>query len=140
MSDSNQVRHAAIAELAKNDAQRSYTAQIRDVYEAIESALASGISRTAIHAKLVDTGLTISLRHFDQALYRIRKSRKAANSAKRKLPNKIAEMPVSETSTIRSGALINEAGKNQGNFRQNLKQIREKVENTNWAEIINNQK
>nr|WP_015061776.1 hypothetical protein [Pseudomonas syringae]AFK89053.1 hypothetical protein [Pseudomonas syringae] len=71
-------RREALAELAQDSKARSYTAQIRDLYDVIENALDSGVSRTVIHQKLVDTGLTISLRHFDQALYRIRKSYKRA--------------------------------------------------------------
>nr|WP_302685101.1 hypothetical protein [Pseudomonas syringae]UVN17954.1 hypothetical protein pPsy0479a_00122 [Pseudomonas syringae] len=70
-------RLEALTELAQDNGVRSYTAQIRDLYDVIENALDSGVSRTVIHQKLVDTGLTISLRHFDQALYRIRKAKTA---------------------------------------------------------------
>lgn len=76
MSQTTESRREALNELALNQVSRSYTAQIRDLYESIENALASGVSRTAIHQKLVDTGMAISLRNFDQSLYRIRKSEK----------------------------------------------------------------
>lgn len=140
MTDSSQIRHAAIAQLAQSEAQRSYTSQIREVYDAIEDALTSGVSRTAIHRKLVETGLTISLRHFDQALYRIRKSKKSASAAKVTSPNKVVYSSAGETGSSKPGTLKKEKEKSQGSFRQNLKQIREEVENTNWAEIINNPK
>lgn len=72
-TSSNRYRQA-LAELVESDADRSHTAQIRELYDLIEQARASGVSRTDIHQKLVDAGMKISLRNFDQALYRIRKS------------------------------------------------------------------
>ncbi|MDG6381265.1 hypothetical protein QCD83_20615 [Pseudomonas savastanoi pv. phaseolicola] len=124
-------RRDALAELAQDSKARSYTAQIRDLYEVIENALDAGVSRTVIHQKLVDTGLAISLRHFDQALYRIRKSHKRAGQVKHPLPEKI------DSAAVGKPALLNdEKPKPQANFRQSMKQIREEVENTNWAEVI----
>ncbi|KPW36335.1 hypothetical protein ALP45_02398 [Pseudomonas coronafaciens pv. atropurpurea] len=126
-----QNRREALAELAQDSKARSYTAQIRDLYDVIENALDSGVSRTVIHQKLVDTGLAISLRHFDQALYRIRKSHKRAGQVKNPLPEK------SDSAAVSKPALQNgEKTRPQANFRQSMKQIREEVENTNWAEVI----
>ncbi|KPY24166.1 hypothetical protein ALO89_200264 [Pseudomonas coronafaciens pv. porri] len=126
-----QNRREALAELAQDSKARSYTAQIRDLYDVIESALDSGVSRTVIHQKLVDTGLAISLRHFDQALYRIRKSHKRAGQVKHPLPEKSDSAAVS-TPTLLNGEKITP----NANFRQSMRQIREEVENTNWAEVI----
>ncbi|WP_024668898.1 hypothetical protein [Pseudomonas tremae] len=131
MAQDIQNRREALAELAQDSKARSYTAQIRDLYDVIENALDSGVSRTVIHQKLVDTGLAITLRHFDQALYRIRKSHKRAGQVKHPLPEKIDSAAVS-TPTLLNGEKITP----NANFRQSMRQIREEVENTNWAEVI----
>ncbi|MBI6746859.1 hypothetical protein YA0079_16665 [Pseudomonas syringae] len=124
-------RREALAELAQDSKARSYTAQIRDLYDVIENALDSGVSRTVIHQKLVDTGLAVSLRHFDQALYRIRKSHKRAGRVNPPLPEK------NDSATVSIPALLNgEKTPPRANIRQSMKQIREEVENTNWAEVI----
>lgn len=124
-------RREALAELAQDSKARSYTAQIRDLYDVIENALDSGVSRTVIHQKLVDTGLAVSLRHFDQALYRIRKSHKRAGQVKHPLPEK------NDSAALSKPALLNgEKTTPRANIRQSMKQIREEVENTNWAEVI----
>ncbi|KPC37198.1 MULTISPECIES: hypothetical protein [Pseudomonas syringae group] len=125
-------RLEALTELAQDNGVRSYTAQIRDLYDVIENALDSGVSRTMIHQKLVDTGLTISLRHFDQALYRIRKSQKRAGQVKHPLPEKSNSVAVSKTALLNGEKITPQA-----NFRQSMKQIREEVENTDWAKVIN---
>lgn len=136
MSQTTESRREALNELALNQVTRSYTAQIRDVYEAIENALASGVSRTAIHQKLVDTGMAISLRNFDQALYRIRKSEK-----KKALPKKSAITdqtlggePMAVPRSVKT--IKEEKPKEKVSFRQNMKEIRQKTENTNWAALI----
>lgn len=128
MARETQNRREALSELVQDNKARSYTAQIREVYDVIENALKSGVSRTVIHQKLVDTGLTISLRHFDQALYRIRKSRKQPGQAETEKNGGVA----ANKSTLLSG----DKPKPQANFRQSLKQIRDEVENTDWAQVI----
>ena len=132
VTQETQNRRDALAALVQDNSTRSHTAQIRDLYDVIENALKSGVSRTVIHQKLVDTGLTISLRHFDQALYRIRKSQKRAGQAKHSIPEKSDSVAVSKPALL-SGEKL----KPQANFRQNLKQIREEVENMDWAKVIN---
>ncbi|KPW97106.1 hypothetical protein [Pseudomonas syringae pv. coryli] len=131
MAQETENRREALAELAQDSKARSYTAQIRDLYDVIENALSSGVSRTVIHQKLVDTGLDISLRHFDQALYRLRKSHTRAGLVKHPLPEK------SDSAAIRNTALPDsDKTTPRANIRQSMKQIREEVENTNWAEVI----
>lgn len=66
----------ALRSLAKGDKARSETARLRDVIDEVEKALAAGVSRTAILDTLKAQGFTMSLKGFDTALYRIRKSRK----------------------------------------------------------------
>jgi hypothetical protein len=132
MAQETQNRRDALAELARDDSTRSHTAQIRELYDVIEHALNSGVSRTALHQKLVDTGLTISLRHFDQALYRIRKAKKQAGESKASPPQNAQVTP-----NIKPALLNGDRAKPQANFRQSLKQIREGVENTDWASVIN---
>lgn len=133
MAQQIQNRREALRELAQNDETRSYTAQVRDLYDVIENALGSGVSRTVIHQKLVDTGMTISLRNFDQALYRIRKSMKGAVLVKQTMQEKNASAPASSS----KGALLEtDKVKPEVNFRQSLKQIRDEVENIDWAKEI----
>lgn len=131
MAHETQNRRDALVELAENNSTRSYTAQIRDLYDVIEHALASGVSRTVIHQKLVDTGLAISLRHFDQALYRIRRGKKHSEPSRHVPDGKNQTAAISKQASTSAGKI-----KPQANFRQSLKQIREEVENTDWARVI----
>lgn len=131
MAPDVQNRREVLAQLAQSDETRSYTAQIRELYDVIESAMDSGVSRTVIHQKLVDTGMTITLRHFDQALYRIRKGLKRSGQPGQPSSDK---SPVS--TPAKSKLLSGEKTKPPANFRQGLKQIRDEVENTDWARVI----
>ncbi|MGF6872931.1 hypothetical protein [Paraburkholderia sp. MM5477-R1] len=60
---------------------RSETAQLADLIEQIDAAMARGVSRRELHARLQKRGLTMSLAVFDNALHRIRKrmGRRAPN-------------------------------------------------------------
>ncbi|MEM5312472.1 hypothetical protein [Paraburkholderia sp. JHI869] len=62
---------------------RSETAQLADLIEQIDAAMARGVSRRELHARLQKRGLTMSLPVFDNALHRIRKrlGRRAPNRA-----------------------------------------------------------
>lgn len=62
---------ASLRELAASD-NRSQAKKLRDVFDDVEAALAAGASRETVHAELVKAGFTLSLRSFDQAMYRIR--------------------------------------------------------------------
>ncbi|MFP4895754.1 hypothetical protein [Paraburkholderia sp. EG304] len=63
---------------------RSETAQLADLIEQIDAAMARGVSRRELHARLQKRGLTMSLAVFDNALHRIRKrmGRRAPNRAR----------------------------------------------------------
>ncbi|WP_246089453.1 hypothetical protein [Paraburkholderia guartelaensis] len=60
---------------------RSETAQLADLIEQIDAAMARGVSRRELHARLQKRGLTMTLPVFDNALHRIRKrlGRRAPN-------------------------------------------------------------
>ncbi|WP_242201849.1 MULTISPECIES: hypothetical protein [unclassified Pseudomonas] len=131
MAEETQHRRDALVQLAQDNQTRSYTAQIRELYEAIETALNSGVKRTVIHQKLVESGMSISLRHFDQALYRIRKNQKQGRVSRKHMPLKANNNSPSKPVLKRNDEI-----KPQANFRQNLNQIREDVENTDWARVI----
>lgn len=140
MTQETQNRRELLAELAQSNTTRSYTAQIRDLYDVIENALDSGVSRTAIHQKLVDSGMTLSLRNFDQALYRIRKGNKQSGKAKSAPSDKVHIEPVSKADFNKPALLSGERIKPQVNFRESLKQIRAEVENTDWDKVIRDSK
>jgi hypothetical protein len=137
MSQTTENRRDALNELARDQVSRSYTAQVRDLYDAIENALASGVSRTAIHQKLVDTGMAISLRNFDQALYRIRKSEKKKALPKKSVGTDKTHGAESMPAARSVETIKEEKPKEKVSFRQNMKEIRKNVENTNWADLIN---
>ncbi len=64
-----------IRALAAGDQHRSGTARLRDVIDEIENALQAGVSRAAILEALRQHGFSLSMKGFEVALYRIRKSR-----------------------------------------------------------------
>jgi hypothetical protein len=140
VTQETQNRRELLAELAQSNATRSYTAQIRDLYDEIENALGSGVSRTVIHQKLVDSGMTLSLRNFDQALYRIRKSNKLSGQGKTAQPGKVQIEPVSKADSNKPALLSGERIKPQTNFRESIKQIKAEVENTDWDKVIRDSK
>lgn len=140
MTQETQNRRELLTELAKSNTTRSYTAQIRDLYDEIENALGSGVSRTVIHQKLVDSGMTLSLRNFDQALYRIRKSNKLSGQGKTAQLGKVQIEPVSKADSNKPALLSGERIKPQTNFRESIKQIRAEVENTDWDKVIRDSK
>jgi hypothetical protein len=139
VTQETQNRRELLTELAKSNATRSHTAQVRDLYDVIENAMDSGVSRTVIHQKLVDSGMTLTLRNFDQALYRIRKSKKQSEQVKT-APDKVHIEPVSKAGSHKPALLSGEKVKPQANFRESLKQIRAEVENTDWDQVIRESK
>lgn len=140
MTQETQNRRELLTKLAKSDTSKSYTAQVRDLYDVIENALDSGVSRTVIHQKLVDSGMTLSLRNFDQALYRIRKGNKQSGMVKSAPSDNVHIEPVSKADSNKPALLSGERIKPQVNFRESLKQIRAEVENTDWDKVIRDSK
>jgi hypothetical protein len=76
---------------------RSETAQLADLIEQIDAAMARGVSRRELHARLQKRGLTMSLSVFDNALHRIRKrlGRRAPNRAHAILSRPASPAPTS---------------------------------------------
>ncbi|MEM5389787.1 hypothetical protein VSR68_40600 [Paraburkholderia phymatum] len=75
---------------------RSETAQLADLIEQIDTALARGVSRRELHARLQKRGLTMSLAVFDNALHRIRKrlGRRAPNRTPSPLSRPASPAPI----------------------------------------------
>jgi hypothetical protein len=65
----------ALRELADN-APRSETERLREIFDDVEAALAAGATREAVHATLQQNGFTFTFTSFKSALQRIRKERK----------------------------------------------------------------
>lgn len=63
-------------DLATNAPDRPESARLRDVFDAVEAAIAAGVRRTAILAALHSQGFTMQLKTFDNAMYRIRKRKR----------------------------------------------------------------
>ncbi|HKD75014.1 MAG TPA: hypothetical protein VKB76_05940 [Ktedonobacterales bacterium] len=76
---------------------RSETAQLADLIEQIDAAMARGVSRRELHARLQKRGLTMSLPVFDNALHRIRKrlGRRAPNRTRSPLNRPASPTPAS---------------------------------------------
>jgi hypothetical protein len=66
----------ALLSLASSDENRSEIARLRDVFDAVETALSAGVSRVAILDALHRQGFSMTLKTFDNAIYRIRKRNK----------------------------------------------------------------
>lgn len=63
----------ALRELTKSGKSRSQTDRLADYFDDVVAALAAGVSRAEVLETLHGHGFTLSLRGFDQALYRLRK-------------------------------------------------------------------
>lgn len=66
----------ALKKLETSDENRSETSRLIDVFDNVESALGSGVHRTAVLAALHSQGFKMTLKSFESAIYRIRKKRK----------------------------------------------------------------
>lgn len=116
-------------ELAKSKSTRSQTARLRDVYAEVEHALARGVSRKAVLTALHADGFTMSLKMFDKALYRIRRSMKDNSTKTMAVPNK------SSTTSIPKETQIEQREKTINN-PSDLKRHREDfMKNTDWFEL-----
>ncbi|MCY1182748.1 hypothetical protein D3C76_1102340 [compost metagenome] len=71
-----------------SDPSRSETARLRDVFQEIEQALASGVSRKKVLEALHADGFTMTLKSFESALYRIRKQRDQGKGTASAIQNK----------------------------------------------------
>lgn len=60
--------------MAADRSGKSQTARLRAVFDHVDKALRSGVSRQAVMDVLNQDGFTFSMQSFEKALYRIRKS------------------------------------------------------------------
>jgi radical SAM superfamily enzyme YgiQ (UPF0313 family) len=72
----------SLRELAVNDASRSETARLRDIFDGIEGALAAGVKTEIVLETLHKQGFTLALSGFRSAIQRIRKERKNKHKEK----------------------------------------------------------
>jgi hypothetical protein len=70
-------------ELARDSDKRSATARVAEHFAEIEGALSAGVQRTAVLETLTRYGIALSLKNFDNILYRLRK-KQAANPTEKK--------------------------------------------------------
>lgn len=63
----------ALLELAQESDKRSVTARVAEHFAEIEAALNAGVQRTAVLETLALHGISLSLKNFDNILYRLRK-------------------------------------------------------------------
>ena len=80
--DKEQVIERLLA-LASSSSNRSKAAQLEDVIDGVETAMAKGVPRAEIVKCLSESGLEMSLLYFDTLLKRIRKKRKATLQTQR---------------------------------------------------------
>lgn len=69
-----------LGELTTGATDRSETARLRDIFGSIEAAIAAGVSRAAIVKALNESGFRMTLKSFESALYRIRRSQRAGHA------------------------------------------------------------
>ena len=70
----------ALLSLASSDENRSEIARLRDIFSAVETALSAGVNRVAILDALHRQGFSMTLKTFDNAIYRIRKRNRQAQA------------------------------------------------------------
>lgn len=71
----------ALRDLAESSDERSQAAKLTTMIDDVEAALAAGVRRTAIVETLAANGLSMTLKNFETALYRIRRRRNRARPA-----------------------------------------------------------
>lgn len=72
----------ALRALVTSGSKKSETARLRLVFDEIELAFESGVSRESMLETLHAQGFTMALRSFDNAMYRLRKEREALQAEK----------------------------------------------------------
>lgn len=106
--------------------------------DVIWSRVADGETQVAIYKSLKDSeGLTLSASQFNRY---IQKMSPVENSVSQDLGNVRESVKRAPPVASKLDLLSGERVKPQANFRQNLKQIRDAVENTDWSELINESK
>lgn len=76
---SKETLSTSLLELTKNKENRTETARLREVFDAIETAISAGVTRNKVLETLHTKGFTMKLKTFENAIYRIRKERAQQN-------------------------------------------------------------
>lgn len=99
-----------LAELRKKN--RSDSSKLEEIFDEIEVAMAAGNKRTTIVKALNSSGFNLTLRSFDQIMYRIRQKNK--NSAIKVAPKTVTENKAPATPTKRGspGVFIHNSNAN----------------------------
>lgn len=77
--------------LAAGQTNRPEIARLRDVFDSVEAAMSAGVSRIAILDALHGQGFTMTLKSFDNAMYRIRQQRRKLLGKSQHVSNKAVE-------------------------------------------------
>lgn len=96
----NQRISEVLQALATSHENRTEIARLRDVFDGVETALAAGVSRITILDALHRQGFSMTLKTFDNAIYRIRKRNKTKQKLGQVLPTKM------NTQNLETGASI----------------------------------
>jgi hypothetical protein len=83
-------------DLAKGNDAKSETAKLRNVFDSVEMAIQSGVSRAAILESMNNEGFHMSLKSFDKAMYRIRKARRDKGVREEVNPKKTNESAINQ--------------------------------------------
>ncbi|AME28169.1 hypothetical protein [Burkholderia sp. PAMC 26561] len=105
----------ALLALSRESDKRSVTARVAEHFVEIEGALSAGVQRTAVLETLTRYGIALSLKNFDNILYRLRK-KQAANPTEKKDP--IPLYTATRTSELKSMAHTTSQEQSDASLRQ----------------------
>ena len=87
-----------LEELASDETKRSKAARLRDIFDTVETTLATGVSIKEVVKKLSEHGIDMSIGSFKNEMHRIRKKRgKPSASLSKSEPNKAKASTVQES-------------------------------------------
>jgi len=92
MSDLEKKLH----DLAEGNDAKSETSKLRNVFDSVEIAILSGVSRAAILESMNNEGFHMSMKSFDKAMYRIRKERRDKGVRDEVTPKKTNESAINQ--------------------------------------------
>ena len=105
----------ALLALSRESDKRSVTARVAEHFAEIEGALSAGVQRTAVLETLTRYGIALSLKNFDNILYRLRK-KQAANSTEKK--DAIPPYTATAKSELKGVALVTSQEQSDASLRQ----------------------
>ena len=88
-----------LEELASDETKRSKAARLRDIFDAVEATLATGVAIKEVVKKLSEHGIDMSIGSFKNEMHRIRKKRgKPSACLSKPEPKKAASSTIQEVS------------------------------------------